>query len=74
MQEVARKAGDVDKLHPDACSESIGPFFQKEASKPGLVINCKCNYPTVHTDWVSRHRVSVCAMLIPSFTTSLANE
>lgn len=33
VQEVAGKAGDVDKLHP----ESIGPFLQKEASKPGLV-------------------------------------
>lgn len=62
MREVERKAGNVGKPHPDVCSESIGPFLQTEASKPGLVINCRCNHPTVHTDWVSRHRVSMCAV------------
>ena len=62
MWEVESKAGNVDKPHPDECSESIGPFLQKEASKPGLVINGRCNHPTVHTDRVSRHRVSMCAV------------
>lgn len=73
MWQVARKAGNVDKLHPDACSESIGPFVQKEASKPGLVINDRSNHPTMHTDWGSRHRVSTCAVLT-SFTNNLTNE
>lgn len=48
MWKVARKAGNVDELHPDVCSESIGPFVQKKASKPGLVINDRCNHPTMH--------------------------
>lgn len=61
MWEVARKAGNVRQPHPDACSESIGPFLQKKASKPGLVINYRCNLPTVHTNWVLRPRISMCA-------------
>lgn len=47
----ARKVGRVDKPHPDACSEPTGPFLQKVASKPGLVVNYRCSHPTVHRDW-----------------------
>lgn len=36
--EVARKTGNGDKPHPNACSESTGPFLHKEAPMPGLVL------------------------------------